>query len=125
MINIKKKFDENQNVHNCASALLYTRALHSFPECRKSGCKKILFFWEVFLSFLCARNGQALLKNLDVRLLLRFLNVLDLSCEISKNCFDVIQICRVLIIQRLSSLSVLENNLSTEDELFKVVFVSL
>ena len=51
-----------------------------------SACRDKLsqeFFREVFLSFFCARKGQAYLKTLDVRLLLRFLNVLDQSCEMT------------------------------------------
>ena len=77
----------------------------------KSGRKNFL---GSFFFFFCARKGQAYLKTLDVRWLLRFLNVLDQSCEMNKNCFDVIQICRVIFIQRFYSVSLGENNLSTE-----------
>jgi hypothetical protein len=53
---------------------------------------------------------------------LRFLNVLDQSCEMNKNYFDVIQICRVTIVKPLSSVPVGEDNLSKEDKFICVRF---
>jgi site-specific recombinase len=64
----------------------------------KRSQENFVFLGRLFLSFFCDRKGQAYLKTLEVRLLLRFLNVLDQSCEMSKNCFDVIQICQVIIV---------------------------
>jgi len=43
----------------------------------KAVARKFCFFREAFLSFFSARKGLAYLKTLDVRLLIRFLNVLD------------------------------------------------
>ena len=108
-------------MHNCSSALLCTRALHSLLECREKRSQE--FFRKAFL-FFCARKGQAYLKTLEVWKLLRFLNVLDQRGEMKKNYFDFVQIFRVIILLRLNYNSVGENNLSTEDE-FTSVHISL
>jgi len=61
--------------------LLYTGRYTAFLGVGEAFARKFCFFREAFLSFFCARKGQAYLKTLDVRLLLRFLNVLDQSSE--------------------------------------------
>ena len=82
-----------------APDLCYTLGRYTvYVRVGKAVARKFCFLGRLFLSFFCARKGQAYLKTLDVRLLLRFLNVLDQSCEMIKNCFDVIQICRVIIV---------------------------